>query len=99
VFIGNQAGAQAPAASANKLYIANTNTLQPPIFGQMDNNQIGIAFADGTDSFGGTKECLFIHNTSQVPTGNPVNGGVLYVSAGNLRYVGPGGTDTLVAAT
>jgi len=41
---------------------------------------------------------LFIGDTSQVPTGNPANGGFLYVEAGALTYRGSGGTITVLGA-
>ena len=40
---------------------------------------------------------IFVANNTVVP-GTPVGGGVLYVSAGALRYKGSAGTDTLLAA-
>jgi len=41
---------------------------------------------------------LFIGDTSQVPTGNPANGGFLYVEAGALKFRGSGGTITELGA-
>lgn len=40
----------------------------------------------------------FIANAAAVPTANPVGGGVLYVDAGALKYRGPSGTVTPLAA-
>lgn len=40
---------------------------------------------------------LFIGNISNIPTGNPVNGGFLYVEAGALKYRGSSGTVTTIA--
>lgn len=40
---------------------------------------------------------IFIGNTSTAPTGNPSNGGFLWVEAGALKYRGSGGTVTTIA--
>lgn len=39
----------------------------------------------------------YISECATAPTANAVGGGILYVSAGALRYRGPGGTDTPIA--
>ncbi len=44
----------------------------------------------------GTDDAIFIANTTAPPT--PTGGGILYVAAGALRYIGSGGTDTQIAA-
>lgn len=44
-------------------------------------------------------QVIYIGNASTAPTtGTPVSGGILYVTAGALRYKGTGGTDTLLGA-
>lgn len=42
---------------------------------------------------------IYIANASTLPSSNPVGGGVLYVDAGALKYRGPGGTITTIAAS
>ncbi len=39
---------------------------------------------------------IFIGNVETAPTGNPVDGGYLYVEAGALKYRGSGGTVTTI---
>jgi hypothetical protein len=52
----------------------------------------------GTASFGASSEkVLAIGNATAVPTGNPTDGGVLYVEAGALKYRGSSGTVTTIA--
>lgn len=55
-----------------------------------------MAFQDSAGlSFSGN---IFIGNVSVAPTTNPVNGGLLYVEAGALKYRGSSGTVTTIAA-
>lgn len=52
----------------------------------------------GTTSFGASSQkVLGIGNATAVPTGNPTDGGVLYVEAGALKYRGSSGTVTTIA--
>ena len=58
---------------------------------------VAISTADG--SFSSGIGVIFIANRAVAPTGaNPVNGGILYVQGGALRYKGSGGTDVQIAA-
>lgn len=41
---------------------------------------------------------IALHNVGAVPSSNPTGGGILYASAGGLRWRGSAGTDTQVAA-
>ena len=47
--------------------------------------------------FGGGQGVIAIANTVVAPTGNPADGGVLYVEDGALRYRGSNGTVTTIA--
>ena len=100
VCIGNEVGASAAGLSAtasNQLMIDNTDTAQPLIGGEFDNDNLGINFTIGTDSYGASSQgVVFIANATTVPTGNPSGGGVLYVEAGALKYRGTSGTVTTV---
>lgn len=58
------------------------------------NGSIGI----GGESFGGGTGVLFLANTDTVPTTNPVNGGIIYVEGGQLKYRGSSGTITILGA-
>jgi hypothetical protein len=57
----------------------------------------GAAFG-GPGSFGGgTGPMLFLGNDTADPSTNPAGGGILYVSAGALKYRGSSGTVTTLA--
>jgi hypothetical protein len=59
-----------------------------------DDGNVGI----GTSSFGASSaKVLAIGNATAIPTGNPSDGGVLYVEAGALKYRGSSGTVTTIA--
>lgn len=88
VFLGYQAGYS--ETSANKLYIENSNSATPLIFGEFNNDNVGFSLKD----FGSGKQCIAVANSTQVPTTNPTGGGVLYVEAGALKYRGSSGTVT-----
>ena len=49
-------------------------------------------------SFGSGVKVIFIANATTDPTTNPTGGGILYVSAGALKYRGSSGTVTTIAA-
>lgn len=57
-------------------------------------NNVSINGADGALGSGN----LNIKNTAGIPSTNPVNGGVVYVDAGALKYRGSAGTVTTLAA-
>ena len=60
-----------------------------------DTNVLSI-FGDNPTHGNGVK-VIFIANASTVPTTNPTGGGVLYVTAGALKFRGSGGTVTPIA--
>ena len=60
-----------------------------------DTNVLSI-FGD-TPSHGDGVKVIFIANASTVPSTNPTGGGVLYVTAGALKFRGSGGTVTPIA--
>lgn len=45
-------------------------------------------------AWNGMQRGIFIANTLTVPSGNPINGGYLYVDSGSLKYRGSSGTVT-----
>jgi len=51
----------------------------------------------GNTSFGGGDGVISIRNATTVPSSNNSSGGILYVSAGALKYRGSGGTVTTIA--
>ncbi len=60
-------------------------------------NGSNISLLSSTGSFGSGSAVIFIANASVVPTTNPVNGGILYVEGGALKYRGSSGTITPIA--
>jgi len=58
----------------------------------------GMQFMSSTYSLGGGSGVIGIANDTTDPTTNPSGGGVLYVSAGALKYRGSSGTVTTIAA-
>ena len=61
----------------------------------MKNLAIGTSSAP---SFGNGYGGIFIANAATAPIANPAGGGILYVSAGALKYRGSSGTVTTIAA-
>jgi len=49
------------------------------------------------DQFGGGQGVIGIGNAEKAPSGNPAQGGVLYVEDGALKYRGSQGTVTVIA--
>jgi len=88
VCIGQAAGAQ--ETNSYRMYIDVTNTTTPLIYGEFDDDNIGI---NGVDMAGG-EGVIFIANATTAPTGTPTGGGVLYVEGGALKYKGSSGTVT-----
>jgi len=91
VFIGYEAGYN--ETGSNTLYIANSNTTTPLIYGDFNGKNLGI----NLKSFGGGTGVISIANCTGVPGSNPVGGGILYVDAGALKYRGSSGTVTTIA--
>ena len=56
-------------------------------------------FGINGESFAGAEGAIFLGERALSPTGNPVGGGIMYVRSGALWYRGPGGTDTMIAAS
>jgi len=53
---------------------------------------------NGFGQYGGGAGVIYISNATTAPTSNPVDGGILYVDNGALKYRGSGGTVTTLAA-
>lgn len=49
-------------------------------------------------SYGGGLGVVYLRDATTIPTSNPSGGGLLYIEAGALKYRGPSGTVTTVAA-
>jgi hypothetical protein len=58
----------------------------------------GMQVGGTSVTFGGGSGVLGITNATTVPATNPVGGGVLYAEAGALKWRGPNGTVTTIAA-
>ena len=87
---GNTGGLVLAAVSGSSVQIALASA------GITLNGPVGIG---GTGSFGsGTGPMVFLANDTTDPTTNPTGGGILYVSAGALKYRGSSGTVTTIAA-
>jgi len=91
VFIGKLAGFY--ETGSDKLYISNSNTTVPLIYGEFDNNNIGF----NQKTFGGGVGVMCIGNASTIPTSNPTTSGILYVENGALKFRGSSGTITTIA--
>lgn len=61
----------------------------------LDNTSNASFFSAG--SFGSGVNVIFIANATTAPTTNPSGGGILYTSAGALKYRGSSGTITTIA--
>ena len=92
VMIGYQAGYN--ETGSDTLYIDNSSTSTPLIYGDFTNNN--ISFNLGSD-FGAGVGVIGIKNAGTVPTTNPTNAGILYVEGGALKYRGSSGTITGIA--
>jgi hypothetical protein len=88
VAIGHDAGANETASY--RLYIDISNTATPLIYGEFDDDNLGINATDMASGEG----VIAIANASVVPSGTPTGGGVLYVEGGALKYKGSSGTIT-----
>lgn len=91
VFIGYQAGYN--ETGSNKLYISNSSTATPLIYGDFYNLNIGF----NTTAMGGGVGVVAIANAASIPSTTPSGGGVLYVSGGALKFKGSSGTVTTIA--
>lgn len=60
-------------------------------------NGANISLLSSIGSFGSGSAVIFIANAGVVPSTNPINGGILYVEAGALKYRGSSGTITTIA--
>lgn len=65
--------------------------------GHMKDDGVNLAIGLPLSSGGGSR-IIYIKNCITAPTTNPVDGGILYVQAGALKYRGSGGTVTTIAA-
>jgi len=88
LFLGYQAGYS--ETGSNTLYISNSNTTTPLIWGDFSNKDIGINSKD----IAGGAGVIAIANATTAPTGTPTGGGVLYVESGALKFKGSSGTIT-----
>jgi hypothetical protein len=88
VLIGAAAGEN--NAEDYRLYIDITNTATPLIYGEFDDDNLGINTVD----MAGGKGVIAIANATTVPASTPTGGGVLYVEGGALKYKGSSGTIT-----
>jgi hypothetical protein len=79
----------------NTLYIANTDTTTPLIYGEFDTRNLSLCGAP--KSFGGGSGVINLANATTVPTTNPTSGGILFVEGGALKYRGSSGTVTTIA--
>ena len=91
VFIG--AGAGTLETGSNNLYISNSTTTTPLIYGHFTNKNIGF----NLKSFGSGTGVIAIGNVTAVPSTDPVGGVLIYVEAGALKYRGSSGTVTTIA--
>lgn len=102
---------RAPNNSIGAAARDSTNTIDVPIWSldslnvvQVGDSSAGIAINGNNvsimaaaGSFAGGVGVIYIRNASTPPPDLPSNGGVLYVSAGALKYKGSSGTITTIA--
>jgi hypothetical protein len=60
-------------------------------------NGANISLLSSIGSFGNGSAVIFIADAGVVPSTNPLNGGILYVDAGALKYRGSSGTVSTIA--
>ena len=82
VLIGYQAGYD--ETGSDKLYIANSNTANPLIYGDFDNNN--LSFAGFGTRFGGSQKVVAIPINVTAPVGNVAGGAVIYFDGTTLKY-------------
>lgn len=56
-----------------------------------------LSFFTDQNNYAGGSRIMFISNATTAPSANPVNGGYMFVSAGELKYRGSAGTITTLA--
>lgn len=56
-----------------------------------------LSFFTDQNNYAGGSRIMFISNATAAPTANPVDGGYMFVSAGELKYRGSAGTITTLA--
>ena len=62
-----------------------------------DATTTNVAFFSSSPTYGGGVRCVYIANVGTAPTTAATGGGVLYVQAGALKYIGSSGTITTIA--
>ena len=62
-----------------------------------DSGTRNVQFGSATASWGGGSTVIGIRNATTAPTTNPTSGGILYVEAGALKFMGSSGTITTIA--
>jgi hypothetical protein len=77
-----------------RIYIDVSNTTTPLIYGELDDDNIGVMTIDMAGGVG----VIAIANATVVSTGTPTSGGILYVESGALKYKGSSGTVTTLGA-
>lgn len=87
VLLGHDAGAQL-TTQANRLVIANSNTITPLLGGEFDNKNLGINSMDFADGVG----VMAIADATTAPTTNPTGGLILLSDGGVLKVMEPTGT-------
>ena len=88
VMLGNQAGYSETGSS--KLYISNSNTATPLIYGEFGTD-LNIGFNTGSD-FGGGKGCIGLKDSGTIPTTNPTTGIIMYSQGGVFKVRQSDGT-------
>jgi hypothetical protein len=73
-----------------RLFIDVSNTATPLIYGEFDDDNVGIRTIDMAGGVG----VIAIANATTAPASTPTGGGVLYVESGALKYKGSSGTVT-----
>jgi hypothetical protein len=93
VFLGHQAGESTTDSTDYLLYINAGGHGTPLIYGEFNNDNLGINTKDMASGVG----VIAIADRTTAPSGTPSGGGVLYVESGALKYKGSSGTVTTIA--
>lgn len=91
VLLGDSAGFN--NSVDRRLFIDVSSTTTPLIYGEFDDDNVGIRTIDMAGGVG----VIAIANATTAPASTPTGGGVLYVQAGALKYKGSSGTVTTIA--
>lgn len=84
--------------STNQFHLRDSVNGKSALVATQNANVPSLSLLSSGASYGGGIGVIFIANDNTDPTTNPTGGGILYVSAGALKYRGSSGTVTTIAS-